>query len=297
MKSNILLALSSIACAALLSACGGGGGGSSNASAEDIRQLTGLSPPTETIAAQRARSLAIVSRADSLIASTVHGETDESPFPTFTLGAQCSGVRCTLTEPMTGSSTSISIHDFATDAGSAEVIGSKYGITLQWQTVSLAGVEFRAYGAWMNHSGFTFRSETFSIDQSEGGARYGIVGGDLTGSAPTGSATWLGLMVGTPATGDRGGDRLQGVAALNLDLDVGSSIDVAFSSIVNIDRGEAHTTPTVLFGDVPVSSGGTFEAGFVGNRVQGGFYGPDHVEAAGIFEQSNIVGAFGANRQ
>ena len=68
-------------------------------------------------------------------------------------------------------------------------------------------------------------------------------------------------------------------------------------SIKNIDRNSAHTTTEVMFADVPISSWGTFEAGLTGNRIQGGFYGPNHVEAAGIFEQANIVGAFGAERQ
>ena len=86
-----------------------------------------------------------------------------------------------------------------------------------------------------------------------------------------------------------------GDAALNYDMNAGG-LDVAFSSIKNIDRGAAHSTPTVMFTDVPISTRGTFEAGFVGNRIQGGFYGPAHIEAAGIFEQSNIVGAFGARR-
>ena len=32
-------------------------------------------------------------------------------------------------------------------------------------------------------------------------------------------------------------------------------------------------------------------------RVQGGFYGPNHAEATGVFEQAGIAGAFGAKRQ
>ena len=64
-----------------------------------------------------------------------------------------------------------------------------------------------------------------------------------------------------------------------------------------MDRGTAHTTETVLFGNVEIDPEGTFEAGLAGNRIQGGFYGPGHAEAAGIFEQSNIVGACGAKRQ
>ena len=47
-----------------------------------------------------------------------------------------------------------------------------------------------------------------------------------------------------------------------------------------------------MFNDIPVGPQGTFQSGLTGNRIQGGFYGPGHAEAAGVFEQSNIVGAF-----
>ena len=58
----------------------------------------------------------------------------------------------------------------------------------------------------------------------------------------------------------------------------------------------ASSTTMVQFVDIPVTFDGTFSAGLSGNRIQGGFYGPSHGEDAGIFEQSNIVGAFGARR-
>ena len=48
---------------------------------------------------------------------------------------------------------------------------------------------------------------------------------------------------------------------------------------------------------VAVGPDGTFARGRTGARIQGGFFGPHHAEAAGIFEQSGIVGAFGARRQ
>ena len=104
-------------------------------------------------------------------------------------------------------------------------------------------------------------------------------------------------MVGTPVAGDDNGDRLIGTAALNYDMSAGGGLDVTFSGIENVDEGRAHTTPAVIFDDVPIGPGGAFEAGTVGDRIQGGFYGPAHVEAAGIFERADIVGAFGAKRQ
>ena len=59
----------------------------------------------------------------------------------------------------------------------------------------------------------------------------------------------------------------------------------------------AHGVETVTFSDLAVQPDGTFARGGSGTRSQGGFYGPGHAEAAGIFEQSDIVGAFGAKRQ
>ena len=94
--------------------------------------------------------------------------------------------------------------------------------------------------------------------------------------------------------GEGRGDRLVGTAALNYDMAAGG-LDAAFSGIRNIDRGTAHTT--VFFSDLEVGPDGTFSRGQSGARIQGGFYGPGHAEAAGIFEQSGIVGACGAKRQ
>jgi len=286
-------------CAILLASCGGGGGSEAgpDISSADIRSLTGAGVPVETPAAQRARSSGIVSRADSLIVSTIYGETSHSALPTFRLGSQCTGTQCTISEPRIGYSETIRLSDFEVSTGSTTAVGTKHGVTLMSWTEQDMGASYTTFGAWMSHSGFAVEYAQATEQEIRIGLRSGVAGGNLTGTQVTGSATWLGVMVGTPATGSGRGDRLQGDAALNYDVSAGGGIDVAFSSIKNIDRGIAHSTPTVLFVDIPITSRGTFEAGFVGNRIQGGFYGPGHAEAAGVFEQSNIVGAFGARRQ
>ena len=261
-----------------------------------VRDLTGLSAPTETPAAQTARAPAIVSRSDSLIVSTVHGDTDHFDIPTFRLRARCSGTRCTMSEPTTGFTQTIRLADLELGAAEAVAVGTKHGITLVSGTRQNADGHVIGLGAWMEHGSFTVQIERLREQDVTIDGRYGLAGGDLTGTRPTGGATWLGLMVGTPATGTHRGDRLLGDAALNYDLS-SDTLDVAFSSIKNIDRNTAHSTETVMFQNLQIGSRGTFEAGLAGNRIQGGFYGPGHVEAAGIFEQSNIVGAFGARRQ
>ncbi len=145
----------------------------------------------------------------------------------------------------------------------------------------------------MNHSGFFVQDERSTVDGIRLDVRNGIAGGDLTGARPLGSATWQGLMVGTPATG--GGDRLQGDASLTYDMSF-RTLDAAFTNIQNIDRLRAHSVSTVRFASVSVGADETFRAGATGNHIQGGFYGSGHAEATGVFEQQNIVGAFGARQ-
>ncbi len=279
-----------------LSACGGGGDGPA-ASIGDIRDLTGLSAPAETPASQSARAPAMIARADSLIGSTAYGETTNPDVPRFRLRTRCSGTRCSISNPVTGLTATVWLADLGFRAGDEEAVGTKHGITLISDTERDQDYSYTAFGAWMRHGAFAMQTERWSLQGVSVNARYGIAVGDLTRTRPTGRATWLGLMVGTPATGSNRGDWLQGDAALNYDLS-SDSLGVEFSRIKNIDRGTAHSTETVTFQNVRIGSGGgTFEAGLSGNRIQGGFYGPDHAEAAGVFEQSNIVGAFGAKRQ
>ena len=263
---------------------------------ESVRDLTGASAPIEAPAAQTARAPSIVSRSDSLISSTIHGNTDHPDAPTFRLRADCSGTQCRISQPTTGFSQIVRLADLEFPAAHTVAVGTRHGITLMAGTSRTPDHELTGFGAWMEHSSFAVQIERLREQDVTLDGRYGLAGGDLTGTRPTGGATWLGLMVGTPASGSARGDRLQGVAALNYDL-ASDSLDVAFSSISNIDRVTAHSTETVMFQDLRIGSRGTFEAGLAGNRIQGGFYGPGHVEAAGIFEQSNIVGAFGATRQ
>ena len=276
-----------------LSACGGGGSNSIRSDINDIREFTGLSTPTETGSDQSARAAAIVSRSDSLLISTLYGETGDPGVSEFRVPSDCSGTRCIFT--LEGYRWSVSLSDLQfVSVDDSQAIGSKHDITL----VSAAGSDFKAFGAWMEHSHFVTQSEMVTFDNGVVlTGRSGLAGGDLTANMPrSGSATWRGVMVGMPATGRGREDRLQGDALLEYDMNA-ATLDATFSNIRNIDRLVTHSTPNVRFNDVPVSSGGTFKAGLSGNRIQGGFYGPNHIESAGIFEQGNMVGAFGAKRQ
>ena len=262
---------------------------------DGARALTGSQAPVETPADQAARAPGIVERADSLIMSTVVGETTDPNLPTLQYRTSCAGTRCSLRESTTGFSRSIRLSDLRFVSGSSRAVLTKNGITVVEGRAEDG--ELEGYGAWMDHA--TFGVQSAARTTTEGlvlGMRFGRAAGDLTDVRPNVTATWLGLMVGTPSAGALRGNVLQGDAALTYTL-TDNSLDAAFTDIRNLDTGAAHSTSTLRFDDVPVANDGTYEAGLTGNRIQGGFYGPGHAEAAGIIEQSGIVGAFGAKRQ
>ena len=294
------LATCALAMAAALSlaACGGGDSASQRTpTIGEIRELTGLSAPVETAAQQQARQEDVFARADSLILSTMRVEVagPEGTFARRWLPA-CSGPSCDLHDPVTGRTETSSLATSQIVLGDAEVIGSAHGITLMSETVHHMGQVGVSLGAWMEHGHFGLSNDRVTREETETTYSYALAMGNLTNRPLTGSATWLGIMVGTPTAGDDRGDRLVGTAALNHDMNVGG-LDVAFSGITNIDRGTAHGIEAVIFSDLAVGPDGTFARGQSGARIQGGFHGPGHAEAAGIFEQSDIVGAFGARRQ
>ena len=285
-----------------LTACLGGGGGSGGgadagaaplADPGGVRVLTGSQAPVETPADQSARAPGIVSRADSLIVSTGFGEVTSPSGETTPVRilTDCAGTRCPFRETTTGLSGVFGLQDLVFVSGDSRAILTKNAITLIESRTS----SIESYGAWLNHAGFGVQSERNMVDGIGVTGRHGIAVGDLTGVAPPMAATWRGLMVGTPRSGALRDNVLQGDAALTYELSgAGGSLDAAFTDIRNIDRGAAHSTTSVRFDDIPVDFRGAYRAGASGNLIQGGFYGPDHAEAAGIFEQADIVGAFGA---
>lgn len=320
------------ACALALVACGGGGGGGGSqlsllpeANHDRIRALTGSTAPpaTETDAAIAARVANIVSQADSLVLSSVRVEVPQHVDlrePSSCRGRTCSystdGILRSIStddlEVVSSTRRGIVLHKSGITLGEGGVDGTETSFGLRYNYVR------EAYGAWMRHAGFAVYGDNGRLIAPEGNTivilgqdtgsrsvgvteRYTGVVGDLTGSAPTEvAASWTGVMVGTPETGATKGNLLQGDATLTYTISGGSAeLDAAFTDIKNLDRVAAHSVPTVNFNNIPVRVDGTFNVGFSGNRnrIQGGFYGPGHAEAAGVFEYSNILGAFGAKRR
>ena len=294
-----------VAGALLLSACSGEDRLSLDRDA--AVSLTGSAQPTETFADEAARSVAIGARTNGVAHSSIYGVYDgeEGSFAT-----ECSGTQCRFIVPGTENALPVAVPflDGAppvdpTQGVSAEAFLTKNGITLIHVQSGLEDPKSRTrfYGAWMHHGAFMLveASETGTGDDATPGGfdqRRAWAWGGLTGSAPSASATWRGVMVGTPQQGSRRGHVLQGDATLTYDIK-SRTLDAGFTGIVNLDREEAHTVGAVRFDGVDVAANGTFDFGTVGDLLRGGFGGPGHAEAAGAFEKRGIVGAFGAKRQ
>jgi len=174
---------------------------------------------------------------------------------------------------------------------------TKNGITLLEGRGGNAGPNYRIYGTWMTHGAFAVET---AVEVTEGDTT--VVGrgtsayGERTGTRPTASAEWRGVMVGTPRQEGNRDNILQGDARLVYSM-AGQNIDATFDNIVNLDRQASHSVTTVQFTDVPVDRDGTYGQGTTGNRIEGAFYGPNHVETGGVFERNGIIAAYGAKRQ
>ena len=189
-----------------LSACGGGGGSTTSMlDTEMARDLTGAAPPIESAGDQSARAPNIISRADSLIISTIYMETTAEELPNLRLRARCVGTRCDISSPSIGYIETVRLSDLAFSGSAQEVpLGTKHGVT----AFSFSDSDHIGLGAWMHHSGFQVSEESDTYEDIRITARYGIVGGDLTATRPTGSATWRGIMLGMTASGAGRGERL-----------------------------------------------------------------------------------------
>lgn len=259
------------------------------------RELTGGATPTETGMEQETRGRAILQRADSLYATDILATTDNAQIPTLVIRSLCANASCTVTATVAGQtlSDSVGINDLSV-AGTPTPELTKHGITLS----SYQDTELVSYGAFMDHSGFAIQGESYVVEGINVTGNYGIAGGDLTGSRPAEvSASWQGLMVGaTRAFGDDA-EILQGDATLSWTTANGGQLGAVFSEIKNIDLNRAHTTERLQFDNIPVSATGTFQQRDGDNRIEGALYGPNHVEAAGILQGADLIGAFGAKMQ
>ena len=263
------------------------------------QRITSSSTPRETSTNQNARQAAIASRSDSLLMSSRAIENYSRNRPFILLSpTQCSGTRCSFRDPegfAVGSTFAVS--SFAPVAGGRAIL-TKHGITMV-ETRDDATTGYLGYSSILQNSAFgvgrqrTRWSNPRNTDTYLDRRAYSY--GDLSSERPATTVSWSGLMVGMPQRSD---DILQGDATLRYTVEESAgTLNASFTNIRNLSRNAAHSTPSAGFTNVAVDTDGTFTAGSARNRISGAFFGTDQVEAAGVFEQGGMVGAFGVRRQ
>ena len=224
------------------------------------------------------------------------------------LQTECDGQSCTITEPNTGTSESVSLQDIEnTDTDSIENLRQVVHFSLTKRDVAVYGgsvsfalgedssVVATAYGGWMVHNYFLAVWGDYSdptYPSAEVGVGLSI--GNATGTHPAVGATYNGVMLGViTAEGGTQGDGVEGDATLEFSManPGGAQMDVSFTNITNRETSGA-SYADIEWTDLEVQGDGTFDTG----NLHGLFYGPNHEEVGGTFNRGGVTGAYGAKR-
>lgn len=192
-------------------------------------------------------------------------------------------------------STSLHLDDF-TDQYTSVMIHR--GVTLgqaraagRFTHVMQETFQFQNYGGWLDETVFAVQSEAVLSDTYTFYYLFAYSVGNGSGTNPSGmgAASWAGVMIGS----DKGsGHVVHGDAKVDIDNLELPEIDVAFTSIRDLSAGGS-------VADMNWDGIGLGDGSFrdTGGTIEGAFYGMDHVEVGGIFNNAEIIGAFGARRQ
>ena len=284
--------------AILLFGCGGG----DKKSSMPDPLIGGLQQPTFSDASIVPTINAIIQRSDSIIVSDYVGKFRGG---TFLAPASCGRTSCTI-DLGSGYTSAVDLRDIR-DAGidtslGYTAVGERNGVRIgrgQGRTTSFGlSVDATSYGAWLNHSAFTFDLETVRSGSIGGvdfsGLQIGVgfsIGND-TGSRPMENATWRGIMVGgTDINGPP--QTIRGDAIVTFDVD-SNYVDVSFTNNYNLVTGARFQD--LRWSDMRADSQGLFDVETPTRKLVGRFYGPNQAEVGGVFTHPQAIGAFGARR-
>ena len=281
--SNFKSILASAAFSVILVGCGGGGSESTSTS-------TSPTTPTPPNSASPLHPASI----DSAFITSMYGDGNNLSGPMNCVNEVCTAYSSTGEPIGSVGHTITSLSPGPIDNDSTNMLGTNNGITKYSGT---APNNSTLYGAWMKYGSFSVNSslQTFPV-LGNTQVLFGNAVGNSTNSKPFSNATYNGLMVASPVTGETKGDFLEGIARLNYDYS-DSTLDANFTNITNVKTNSPHSITSVSFDDISVNPRGIFISGSTNNFIQGGFMGPDHNQVTGVFEKSNMVGAFGAVKE
>ena len=243
-----------------LGACGGGGGGGSPASRTTDTWVVG--------------DVLVYAYGDLYRAQT-----------------SCQAARCTIS--LLGETDTIDFDEVLNTGPDPQLgpVSTRNGIEMASISARDGTTSFRGYAAWAYPQAFFVLTGT---DSSAPGidlmmpVSFGDGSSRGTNPAP-GSAAWNGAMIGKRVGIFAPGADVVGDARLVVDFGQ-LDVDVSFTNIA--ERGTGQTVQDMNWQNLPMRAG-TFR----GAGLEGRFYGPNHEGAGGVFERSNITGAFGATRE
>ena len=183
-------------------------------------------------------------------------------------------------------------------AGETENAGAIEGIPVayKYEWDDSANTAESHFGGWMDEMFFIVHLEGAGVTSS-GRAPTSLsnnifVFGNPSSDAPTttGRITWTGAMAGVDLdTGDRNyGRPLFGRAVLRL-TETGLIVNM---QALTYNNGDTHNSLSWGTADITITADG----GFYATGLDGNFFGTNHEEAGGVFEQDEIRGAFGARK-
>ena len=199
-------------------------------------------------------------------------------------------------------------------AGAFTPVGERHDVRLatfsgEGSAVPNGHFDAESYGGWLEHSTFALVGIDYIGGDFDGyGEFYSYSIGSASGSLPSGSATWTGVVVGTDLCTycETFGNIVQGDARIGFEFSEGVPLfniepgtplfDVAFTSLRDINAGTRLSD--IRWDDLRVV-GDSFSQpkNSFGDYLHGQLYGPNHEEVGGVFEHGDISGAFGGKRQ
>ena len=174
----------------------------------------------------------------------------------------------------------------------AEQVEVRNGIKTARLAVEVNNLRFDALGIWGDHNLASPGRGIATVRRVSLPFVIPVSIGQSVGTNPvSGSATWGGLMAGVKYH-DAGFDaEVLGDAAMQVDF-ADATLDLAFTNIA--EQGTGARSADIEWLDVAMRDG---EFSTADESLEGHFYGPNHEEAGGAFDQDGIAGVFSIKRE
>ncbi|MCE2494729.1 MAG: hypothetical protein J4F40_19395 [Alphaproteobacteria bacterium] len=163
------------------------------------------------------------------------------------------------------------------------------------------------YGGWLDDGVFFVNRTVRDVGGQPGGlatvfdaSAVGVANHTVPTALRGMSGTWEGTMIGTDVSDTvTFGQFVRGDATLVIDDFADPSVDVAFSNLHDLETGARLDNRSIAAWEgIPLDGGSFGKKPAAGtDYIQGQFLGENHAGVTGVFQRSEVVGSFGADRQ